>query len=138
MDKFSIKDTNRSATLQFEGNIPKGLTGYDGCHFIARLSSLPLSAAMKVYDIRPDRWGAFFKELAENWRGWKGVKDHESLEGHLRMEATSDSLGHINLRISIRGVEVGDLWLAESSIGLESGQLADVARNALAFFGIES
>jgi hypothetical protein len=138
MDKFSIKDTNRSVTLQFEGNIPKGLTGYDGCHFIARLSSLPLSAEVKVYDIRPDRWGTFFNELAENWRGWKGVKDHESLEGHLRMEATSDSLGHINLRISIRGVEVGDLWLAESSISLESGQLADVARNALAFFGVES
>jgi Family of unknown function (DUF6228) len=136
MHGFSIKDVNSSATLRFEGKIPVGLTGYDGCKFSASVSSHALSAVTEVYDIRPDRWAAFFKDLAVHWRGWQGIKDHESLEGHLRLEAeTADSLGHIRLRIWLRGVDIPDLWAAEISLVIEAGQLDDLVRGAEAYFG---
>lgn len=136
MAEFLIKDVNSSTTFRFEGDIPVGLTGYDGCTFFASVSSHVLSAATKVYDIKPDQWGAFFNDLANHWRGWQGVKDHESLEGHLRVEAeAADSLGHIRLRMCLRGVDVPDLWVAEISMIVEAGQLDDLARRAEAFFG---
>ena len=135
MVEFAIKDVDSSALLRFEGEIPRGLTGYDGCSFEIQFSSMPLSAAVRAYDIRPDRWADFFVELAENWRGWSGVKDHQSIEGHLGLEATSDSSGHVRLLIRLRGVEAGSNWTAESSIGLEAGQLEDLAARARAYFG---
>lgn len=139
MSGFLIKDVNSSTTIHFEGEIPSGLTGYDGCTFSASVSSHVLSAVTRVYDIRPDRWAVFFRELATDWRGWQGVKDHESLEGHLRLEAeAADSLGHIRLRICLRGVDAPDLWVAEISLIVEAGQLEDLARRAEAYFGATS
>ncbi|WP_445145070.1 DUF6228 family protein [Dyella sp. Tek66A03] len=137
MPDFLIKDVNSSTTLRFEGEIPTDLTGYDGCTFSVSASSHELSAVTKVYDIRPDQWTAFFKDLAVHWRGWQGVKDHESLEGHFRLEAnTADSLGHIRLRFRLRGVDVPNLWVAEASLIIEAGQLDDLAKRAEAYFGM--
>jgi hypothetical protein len=96
---------------------------------------VPLSGTVSAYDVKPDQWANFFVDLAENWRGWKGVKDHESLEGHLRLEATSDSSGHIRLFIRLRGIEVGSYWSAETSIGMEAGQLDSLAGRARSYFG---
>jgi hypothetical protein len=139
MSGFLIKDVNSSTTFRFEGSIPAGLTGYDGCSFSASVSSHVLNAVTKVYDIRPDRWAAFFWDLAAHWRGWQGVKDHESLEGHLRLEAeAADSLGHIRLRICLRGVDAPHLWMAETSLIVEAGQLDDLARRAEGYFGTAS
>jgi hypothetical protein len=136
MPNFSIKDVNSSTTFQFEGDIPVGSAGYDGCTFSVRVISHVLNAATSVYDIKPDQWAAFFNDLAAHWRGWHGVKDHESLEGHLRVEAeAADSLGHIRLRMCLRGVDVLDRWMAEISLTVEAGQLDDLARRAEAFFG---
>jgi hypothetical protein len=70
MPDFLIEDANSSTTIRFEGDIPVGLTGYDGCTFSASVSSHVLSAATKVYDVRPDQWAAFFNDLAAHWRGW--------------------------------------------------------------------
>lgn len=139
MPAFLIKDANSSTTFRFEGDIPVGLTGYDGCTFSASISSHVLSAATTVYDIRPDQWATFFNDLAVHWRGWQGVKDHESIEGHLRIEAeAADSLGHITLRMCLRGVDVPHLWMAEISLVVEAGQLDNLARQAQAFFGAAS
>jgi hypothetical protein len=135
MTEFEIKDVNSNASLRFEGEIPRGLTGYDGFHFVISLSAMPLSANVSAYDIQPNRWSNFFADLATNWRGWTGVKDRQSLEGHLRLEATADLSGHIRLRIRLRGMEVGSNWLAEISIALEAGQLEDLANRARAYFG---
>jgi len=134
MTQLVLKDVNSSATLEFEGDIPRGLTGYDGCTFVARIVSTPLNAAVNVYDIRPDGWAAFFADIASNWRGWDGAKAHESLEGHLKLVATSDASGHIRLNITLRGVEIGDEWRAETSINFEAGQLDHLAGKVEKFF----
>ncbi|BDU20127.1 DUF6228 family protein [Dyella sp. GSA-30] len=135
MIEFAIKDVDSSTVLQFEGEVPCGLTGRDGCFFVIRLVSIPLSAAVRVYDIQLGQWADFFADLAVNWQGWSGEKDHESLEGHLRLEATSDASGHIRLFIRLRDVEAGSNWLVETSMALEAGQLKGLADRARAYFG---
>ena len=135
MESFEVRDTNSSASLCSEGKIPRGLTGYEGCEFVVRFSSYPVSAVVCVYDCTPEKWGNFFLEMSDNWGDWAGVKDQESLEGHLRLEATMDSLGHVRLVVRLCGVYVGSNWSAESFITLEAGQLEGLASRAKAYFG---
>ena len=135
METFEIKDAESSTVLSFEGRVPRGLTGYEGCQFLVRFSSNPVTATVLVYDVRPCKWGDFFRDMARDWKGWVGVKDQGSLEGHVSLEATSDSSGHIRLAVRLRGAEVRSSWFAESSIVLEAGQLESLASRARAYFG---
>jgi hypothetical protein len=135
MDSFEIKSTDGDGALIFWGEIPRGLTGYEGCDFNVSLVSNPLSATLRVYDIQPQTWSEFFADIAQNWRGWEGKKEKESLEHHLRVVATSDSLGHISLRVYLRDVFSGSDWRAEDVISMEAGQLEAVAAQAKRYFG---
>src|SRR5688572_26973813 len=61
------------------------------------------SGTVDVSDLRgsPDI-SDFLQDLADNWRGWDGPKSWESAEGHLRLEATTDALGHIFMKVTLR------------------------------------
>jgi hypothetical protein len=132
---FEIHSTDNDGKLQFIGAVPRGLTGYDGCNFDVSLVSTPLSASVRVYDIQPQGWSEFFSDLAASWKGWSGVKERESLEGHLKLIATADALGHISLRVKLRDVIPGADWRAEGILVVEAGQLYAIAAHAKAYFG---
>jgi hypothetical protein len=135
MSEFVLKDANSDSSLTFSGEVPRGLAGYDGCYFRVVLDGHELSASVDVYDIQPHQWSAYFADLALNWRGWNGLKEQSSLEGHLKLTSSSDSLGHIRIRVVLRGIDAGSEWRAETSIYLEAGQLELVAKRAAQFFG---
>lgn len=132
---FRLSSVHGGRALEFRGMIPRGLEGYEGTTYVAALVGHPLSAAVEVYDIQPHRWTLFFRDLAENWKGWSGVKTHESLEGHLRVSCMTDRVGHVILRVHLRGDMQGSDWRAEDSIYLEAGQLDAVAAAAEEYFG---
>ena len=102
---------------------------------MVRLRGGGVEAAEKVYEIAPHHWASFFEDLSKNWRGWQGEKSHESLEHQLQIVATADHLGHIRLRITLRGDMSGSDWLAIDSISLEAGQLGQIATSAREYFG---
>src|SRR5215467_15086934 len=110
---FEIHSTDNDGKLRFEGSVPRDLSGYDGCEYDVALTSAVLSATVKAYDIQPTRWSGFFAELAENWKGWTGEKTMESLEHHLKLTATADSLGHVSLVVQLRDVLPGSDWRAQ-------------------------
>ena len=135
IDSFVLASVHGGTKLEFRGAIPRGLEGYDGTSFVAALVGHPVSASVDVYDIQPHRWSRLFHDMAENWRGWHGAKTQESLEGHLRMSCTSDGLGHVTIRVYLRGDMTGADWRGEDSIYLEAGQLDEIARAAREYFG---
>lgn len=133
---FEILSADTDGKLLLVGAVPRGLTGCDGCHFDASFVSTPLSASVRVYEIQPQNWSAFFADIAAHWKGWSGIKQLESLEGHLGVSATSDSLGHISLRVKLRDVIPGAPdWRAEGTLVVEAGQLEKLAYEAKEFFG---
>ena len=132
---FEVRSTDNDGKLRFNGVVPRGLTGYDGCSFDVSFVSTPLSASVRVYDIQPQGWSEFFADLAASWKGWVGAKERESLEGHLKVIATADSLGHISLRVKLRDVIPSADWRAEGILVVEAGQLDAIATQAKAFFG---
>jgi hypothetical protein len=136
MDTFRITSVTDGDYLEFHGTIPRNLSGYDGTGFRVSWNSSALNATVDVYDIQPHTWSKLFRDLADNWRGWSGTKEHKSLEGHLRLSCRIDSTGHVKLRVSLRG---GDLfasdWQTEATLELEAGQLEGLAQEARKFFG---
>lgn len=78
----------------------------------------------------------FFKSMEKSWRGWRGTRNWESLEGELRLTATHQG-GAIQLRVAIRrrGFDGGsDGWTVEGDVVIEPGeQLTRIAREVAAF-----
>ena len=69
----------------------------------------------------------FFESLTDNWRGWTGTRQWESLEGQLRIAATHD--GHVRLRVTIRAEHPND-WRATGTVTIDAGeQLSRAARD---------
>ena len=123
------------ARLEFRGAIPRGCERCDGVTYSVALVGDPLSAVAVACDIQPQRWTAFFRELAQNCRGWPGVKTEESLEGEVLVACTSDQFGIITLRVQLRGERAGAFWRADDSVFLLAGQLDAIARAAEEYFG---
>ena len=65
-----------------------------------------------------------------------GGKDDEAPD--LTLKATSDSLGHISVRIELKADQGGANWLIAETLILEAGSLDIVAKSAKRFFNYKS
>lgn len=78
----------------------------------------------------------FFTALMEDWRGWEGTREWESLEGDLRIEARH-AYGHVQLRVTlceIRHDWGNDGWTARADLTIDPGeQLSRIADDAMTF-----
>ena len=90
---------------------------------------------VEAYDIQPQHGSEYFADLPVNWRGWKGPKEQESFEGHVKLADSIDRLGHMSLRVSLAGDRGGSDWRVETTLFLEAGQLEGLARCARNYFG---
>ncbi|TQJ32638.1 DUF6228 family protein [Microbacterium sp. SLBN-146] len=102
---------------------------------------LALSGLNAVIAIEEDFRGGleglrtFFGSMEKSWRGWRGTRNWESLEGELRLAATHQG-SVIQLKVTIRrGLNQGnDGWTVEGDLILEPGeQLTRIAREVAAF-----
>lgn len=77
----------------------------------------------------------FFEQQAQDWRGWEGVREWNSLEGDLRIEARHE-YGHVQMRVTVRKslAEWGnDGWVATGDLTIDPGeQLTCVAADVKA------
>lgn len=133
--RFSLRSVHGGPVLEFVGAVPRNLQGYDGYTFIVRLVGPPITAAVEVYDIAPQHWSAFFRELAANWGGWPGERVHASLEEHVTLACTADRTGHIRVRVTLQGMLAEADWRAEVRLHLAAGQLDEIALEAADYFG---
>jgi hypothetical protein len=75
---------------------------------------------------------AFLSELAENWRGWQGVKSWSDFENTLSIQAEHDGLGHITLTFEMRRSQY-DGWRLTGPLPVEAGALDRLAATARRF-----
>ena len=119
-----IRSTRNGSTL----SISDPRSGAEGfVTYTTELKALPLSAVVEVEDFGLDGLVGYFSEIARQWRGWKGAMTYESVEGQLRFESTSDTSGHVFLKVSLRDDLGGADWLASGVFFLEAGQLQQLA-----------
>jgi hypothetical protein len=100
---------------------------------IAELDAPGLSSATQVYLLGGcDHLDRFWRDLAENWRGWKGTRSWHSLEGDLHLSATSDRLGHVALEVCLEK-DAPFQWRVHGKMSLDAGQLDRIAVAARTF-----
>jgi hypothetical protein len=132
VDELFIDSRDGSGFLRFhsrEFGTPGGGSALE--YFNAELKVKTMRAEVRVYAYGAQGLASLFEETAREWRGWKGVKAWESLEGELKLAATHDGLGHIGLL-----VEMGppyEEWKAQGVVALEAGSLDVPARRLSEF-----
>ncbi len=109
----------------------------DPAYFTARLSVEDLEASVRFYEPRGFLLGLgdYFASVEQDWRGWKGEKTWESVEGELSLTAIHDGLGHITLTAELRNRfnPPSRQWLARGALSLEAGALGPLAQAAARF-----
>lgn len=62
-----------------------------------------------------------FADIAEHWRGWEEEKRWADLEGRVALVAPADALGHVTIRVVLKGPNFLDR--AEVRLIYEAGAL---------------
>jgi hypothetical protein len=77
----------------------------------------------------------FFDDMASERAGWQGRKEFKSAGDDLRMEATADRMGNIQLRTTVSNdvPPPDDQWQVSISIWLEAGGMDFLARRMKRF-----
>jgi hypothetical protein len=98
----------------------------------AALSDLTFTHAAP--SLRGDGLDAFLAELADDWRGWQGVRGWQTLEDDLSIEATHE--GHrVRLVFIVRGGLGSDGWQIRLPVPIAPGEgLTRVAKEVANLF----
>ena len=91
------------------------------------------AARSRIYVYEPNDLLRFFAELASQWKGWAGEKEWNSVEGDLGLSCTSDSLGHVAMRVKLKSGIDQDDWCVQTVIHIDAGQLEELALIVKAF-----
>ena len=124
MSSLIIKSTHGSTQVE--------LREHDADFFMVTIRDVTLQASAGVYHYGGDGIDKYFADLSENWQGWSGPKEWESLEGTLKLEATADGKGHITLGVQL---DYGTpyYWRIRALLILEAGQLERISKDARKF-----
>jgi hypothetical protein len=105
------------------------------------LTAAGLRASTRVYNfLHADHLvslPSFLRDVADNWRGWRGEKRWESVEADLKLTCTSAPLGQVTVVVELdSSADDPFVWNARGSLVLESWQLELLAGRAKRFFQI--
>lgn len=91
-------------------------------YVLAALHSDSLTASRRVVHHYASGFrdlAAFFESLAYDWRGWPDVREWESVEHDLRIEARHN--GHVHLAVRLQDADAWK-WSATAEVTLEPGE----------------
>lgn len=107
-----------------------------GDYFDLALSTPSLSAHKKVYIYTYDQsseFVVFFEKLASFRAPWLHREVLETLEGELKLEATCDALGHVEIKVSLFNTVENDDWFLSCVMVFEFGSLERFSLDAKRF-----
>jgi hypothetical protein len=94
-----------------------------------------LSATCGILSLDPERFAAFFEELALQSGGWEGVKSVESEEGQLTLSCTNEGAEvWMNVSCALDLPTVDPYWTVQLRLELDPNTLHGLAGRARAFF----
>jgi hypothetical protein len=129
MEPVVIKDLSTALVLAE----PLSEDSRSAHYLTVTLEGPDLRASRQVYEGYAEGFGYladYFRGLADNWRGWQGVRAYESIEHDLRIEATHN--GHINLRVVLWESSVPNGWRTEARVVLDAGEALSAAATDVA------
>ena len=100
-----------------------------------RASGFETGAEVYAFDPKNEGLPKFFAELANDWRGWDGVRHWSSLEGEFEIDCEHDRLGNISTVARLHKNRYhGVGWTGEIRFEIAAGQLDEIAKELTRFF----
>ena len=132
MEAIEIKSCDDATTLSLK--VTSG--NEDGLNFIASITGAPFNGGVNTttYFVGPP--SLLFRDMADNWKGWKGEKTWGALDGEFTLRATATSLGRIAVVIEM--VEMSGEFRLEATLVLEAGQLESISKRVEAVFPLRN
>lgn len=132
MDTIEIKSCDDATTLTFkivDGN-------EEGSNFVASVTGAPFigEVTTTTYFVGPP--SLLFRDMADNWQGWKGEKVWGALDGEFTLTATATSLGRIKVIVEL--VEMAGAFRLEATLALEAGQLEKISKRVESVFPLDN
>ena len=124
MKVFRIKSSGDETVVE--------LRPYDQEYFLASLTGRGINAQARVGKYMAEPFANLFEYLSTNWKGWKGERAWESLEGEFRLGATADLTGHTRINIHLHDGAPAR-WEVNTFVEVEAGQLERLAQDAREF-----
>lgn len=117
---LTSRASERQARLAFTSYLPGD--GYIS-EFTVTANAEGLTATAPVLTTPGDGYGlpGFMKQLADDFRGWEGIRSWRSLEDQLRVEAAWHDGGHVSLLFHMTP-SVYDKWAVTVEFTLEAGE----------------
>lgn len=119
MDEFLLAASDRHAHLKL------WLTTTEP-DLWAKFSDHGFEGTIRVSTIGVGSPASFFADMAQDWRGWTGEKSWSDLEERLVLVATTDSLGHVSISITLRDASY-DTHI-ETTLIVNAGELDGLAQ----------
>ena len=130
MDRVEVKSCHGRASLSMRVTSRAS----DETLFIATISDPPFHGEVGASTYVTGPVSAFFREMAEAWTGWDGVKRWAALDGELSLSATTSRLGQVALRIELATLTS----TISTNLALEAGSLERIARDVSQIFEPDS
>jgi len=132
-DELTIKSSRSAGKLKLSEPKPPG-SRHPVEYLRVSLEDHEIAASSaQVYIYEPFDLAAFFDGLARHWKGWAGEKEWRSVEDDFALSCTSDGLGHVAMRVTLKSGLYEDDWCVQALIHVDAGQLEDLAAKVKAF-----
>lgn len=137
IDEVTIKSSRSAGELKLsDPKPPSSRYPVEYLHVSLKDKDIAASSA-KVFLYEPHSLAALFEDLAANWRGWDGVKEWDSVEGDFILSCTSDTHGHVAMKVTLKSGLYEDDWCVQAIIYIDSGQLEDIAAKVKEFLHVK-
>jgi hypothetical protein len=125
MDEFSQAAGLGDAGMSLEFSDPQFDESGKLRYLQARLHGTRLDAQLTFYVYDVAELVRYFRWLDQDWRGWSGERQYESVEGDLTLSASH--VGRIELSVALTGEAARDIstlvgWTAQAIVGVEPGE----------------
>jgi len=103
-------------------------------NYLVTVTGDGLDASAGITSIEGDSLAEYFSGIAEQFRGWSGVLEWQSLEGQLRAQANWTNRGHVMLRVHLRPTAYDTAWEVSVEFDIEAGAEMDALSTEAARF----
>lgn len=138
VDEVTIKSSRSAGELKLSEPKPPG-SRHAVEYLRVSLKDREIAASSsKVYIYEPYALASFFSDLAVHWKGWEGEKVWHSVEEDFALSCTSDGLGHVAMKVTLKSGSYEDDWRVQAVIHLDAGKLEEVASKVKEFLHVIS
>lgn len=111
-------------TVQIWGTRLPGLDSYGFGDFAVAIEGDGVSAERLVKTMEAGNHSirAFFRGLAEDWKGERGDPKWDAVEHGMSIQVRRDSLGHVLLTFVLRESYMPDTWSVQATVRVEPGE----------------